>query len=64
MQTVNGKIEGLRALMRNEGITAFYVGTADPHDSEYVAPHYQGRAWLSGFTGSAGTALVTLDRAL
>ncbi len=64
MLTVNEKLEKLRALMREEAVDASYIGTADPHDSEYVAPHYQARAWLTGFTGSAGTAVVTADRAL
>lgn len=64
MLTVNEKLDALRALMAKEGVDAAYVGTADPHDSEYVAPYYQARAWLTGFTGSAGTAVVTRDRAL
>ncbi len=64
MLTVNEKVEKLRALMEKEAVDACYIGTADPHDSEYVAPHYQVRAWLTGFTGSAGTAVVTADRAL
>ncbi len=64
MLTVNEKLEALRAQMKTQAIDACYIGTADPHDSEYVAPYYQARAWLTGFTGSAGTAVVTADQAL
>ncbi|HZK29010.1 MAG TPA: aminopeptidase P family N-terminal domain-containing protein [Clostridia bacterium] len=64
MLTTNEKIERLRARMKERDIYASYIGTADPHDSEYIAPHYQARAWLTGFSGSAGTAIVTQERAL
>lgn len=64
MLTVNEKLEALRALMKTQAIDACYIGTADPHNSEYVAPFYQARSWLTGFTGSAGTAVVTADKAL
>lgn len=62
--TVNERTQRLRALMKTKGVDAVWIGTADPHNSEYIAPYYQARAWLTGFTGSAGTALVTADRAL
>ena len=58
------KVNRLRTLMRDLSIDCCYVITSDPHNSEYVAPRYQTRAWLSGFTGSAGTAIVTQDEAL
>lgn len=64
MLTTNEKVNRLRAMMNKHNVDTCYVGTADPHNSEYVAPHYQGRQWLSGFTGSAGTVVVTQDRAL
>lgn len=64
MPTVADRVERLRALMKDKGVDACLIGTADPHDSEYVASYYQARAWLTGFTGSAGTAVVTADRAL
>lgn len=54
----------LRALMQEHGIAALVVGSEDAHNSEYVADCDARRAFLSGFTGSAGTALVTLDKAL
>ena len=43
----------------NRGITAYIIPTSDPHQSEYVAEHYKSRTWISGFTGSAGTVVVT-----
>ena len=49
--------------MRQSGISACLVPSSDPHLSEYLPEHWQGRAWLSGFTGSAGTLLVGLDAA-
>ncbi len=64
MPTIDDNVRRLRALMREKGVDACLVGTADPHNSEYLAPYYKARAWLSGFTGSAGTAVVTADRAL
>ncbi|MDY4161848.1 MAG: aminopeptidase P family protein [Prevotella sp.] len=53
----------LRQEMSAEGIDAIIFPTADPHGSEYVAPHWQARRYVSGFTGSAGTAVVTRDEA-
>jgi Xaa-Pro aminopeptidase len=53
----------LRELMKKQGIHAFLVPTEDPHQSEYIASFHQRRAFISGFTGSAGTAIVTLDKA-
>ncbi|EEH54876.1 uncharacterized protein MICPUCDRAFT_44647 [Micromonas pusilla CCMP1545] len=50
--------------MKNAGVDAFLVPSQDPHFSEYVATCYERRAWVSNFTGSAGTALVTRDEAL
>ncbi len=64
MLTIHDKVKRLRNLMKENHVDACLVGTADPHNSEYLAPYYQARAWLTGFTGSAGTAVVTADRAL
>lgn len=58
------KISRLRELMDKDGLHAYIIPTADPHQSEYVADHWQIRKWLTGFTGSAGTALLTRDAAL
>lgn len=53
----------LRQWMEQHHVDAYIVPTADPHNSEYIAPHWMCREWLTGFTGSAGTAVVTLDAA-
>ena len=59
----NQRINALRAFMQNEGIQAFIIPSTDPHLSEYVAPHWKSREWISGFTGSAGTVVVTAKEA-
>lgn len=56
---VKERINGLRNLMKQKGITAYIIPTSDPHQSEYLADHYKARVWISGFTGSAGTVVVT-----
>ena len=63
MTTVNERIEALRELMRREHLGAFIFPSTDPHQSEYVADHWKGREFISGFNGSAGTAVVTLESA-
>ncbi len=50
--------------MKDNGISAYFITGTDPHQSEYVAPRWRTRAFISGFTGSAGTVIVTMDRAL
>lgn len=62
-QTINQRIDALRALLKREGIDAFIIPSTDPHLSEYVAPYWKSREWISGFTGSAGTAVITTDKA-
>lgn len=57
--TINNRIAALRAHIAQEQIQAFIIPSTDPHLSEYVAPHWQSRKWISGFTGSAGTVVVT-----
>lgn len=57
--TINNRITALRAHIAQEQIQAFIIPSTDPHLSEYVAPHWQSREWISGFTGSAGTVVVT-----
>ncbi|MCR5594788.1 MAG: aminopeptidase P family protein [Lachnospiraceae bacterium] len=67
MNTVNeinenlipSRLSRLKDVMHKEGITMYMVPTADPHDSEYVGEHYKFREYLSGFTGSNGTLIVT-----
>ncbi len=58
------RLARLRGELASRGLAAYVVPTADPHASEYVPPAWQRRAWLTGFTGSAGTAIVTRDAAL
>lgn len=57
------RIEALRYVMRREGIDAFIFPSTDPHNGEYVPAHWEGRKWISGFNGSAGTAVVTMTDA-
>lgn len=61
--TINQRVEMLRAYMQRNGLSAFIVPTTDPHMSEYTPARWQTRAWLTGFDGSAGTAVVTADKA-
>ena len=63
MQTINERLVALRRWMKENVLTAFVFPSSDPHNSEYVAPHWQSREWISGFNGSAGTAVVTLTGA-
>jgi Xaa-Pro aminopeptidase len=57
------KISALRALMANQNISAIIVPSSDPHLSEYIPECWKQRAWLSGFTGSAGTLIITSKQA-
>ena len=57
------RVAALRRLMRREGLHAYLVPSTDPHQSEYVPDCWRRRAWLTGFSGSAGDALVTLREA-
>ena len=60
---MNYELNILRQEMRTEKIDAVIFPTSDPHNSEYLPEHWQTRQWITGFTGSAGTAVVTLDEA-
>lgn len=60
MNEINQRLEKLREVMRREHLSAFIFPSTDAHQSEYVADHWQSRAWISGFNGSAGTAVVTM----
>ncbi|TCG03520.1 Xaa-Pro aminopeptidase, partial [Paraburkholderia steynii] len=55
------RIAQLRSAMKQAGLAACLVPSADPHLSEYLPGRWQGREWLSGFTGSVGTLVVTAD---
>ena len=63
MMTVKERIAKLRELMKENGIDAYVVPTSDFHQSEYVGEHFKARKFITGFTGSAGTAVITLDEA-
>ena len=64
-ETICKRIEALREVMKREGMDAFIFPSTDPHNGEYVPAHWEGRKWISGFNGSAGTAVVTMcDAAL
>lgn len=59
-QEIINRIADLRSFMKAEGISAFITPSTDPHSGEYTPEHWESRKWISGFTGSAGTAVVTL----
>lgn len=63
MNEINQRLESLRKVMRREHLSAFIFPSTDAHQSEYVADHWQGRTLISGFNGSAGTAVVTMKSA-
>ncbi len=62
--TITERVEKLREWMKSQGLDAYWVPTADPHNDEYIPAHWMCREWLTGFTGSAGLAVVTLTEAL
>src|SRR5436305_8965042 len=57
------RIEQVQAALKRRGLQALLVPSSDPHLSEYLPERWQGRQWLSGFTGSMGTLVVAQDRA-
>lgn len=61
---INEKLEKLRTVMKKRGIDAYIVNTSDPHMSEYLTDYYKTRVYISGFTGSAGTVVITKDKAI
>ena len=62
-KTVNQRLEDLREVMRREHLAAFIFPSTDPHQGEYIPDHWKGREFISGFNGSAGTAVVTMTSA-
>lgn len=62
--TIQNRVELFRSYMSENGLDAFIVVSSDPHSSEYVADRWKCREWLSGFDGSAGTVVITVDKAL
>ena len=61
--TINNRVEALRLWMRSKGLAAYIFPSTDPHSGEYVPDHWKAREWITGFNGSAGTAVVTLTQA-
>lgn len=62
-QSIKERIHALRMTFRPNNIKVFIIPSTDPHLSEYVAPYWMSREWISGFTGSAGTAVILMDKA-
>lgn len=61
--SIRDRVEKLRQLMKENQMDAYIIPSFDAHQSEYVAEHWKGRQWISGFTGSAGTVVITLEDA-
>ena len=61
---VQERVNELRKRMESEAINAWYITGTDPHQSEYVAARWRTREFISGFSGSAGTVVITKDKAL
>jgi len=61
--TILERVNALRSLMEEKQIHAYIITSSDPHMSEYVPDHWTSRQWISGFTGSAGTVIITQDKA-
>ena len=60
---INDRLTALRKSMKDAGLDAYIIPSTDPHQSEYVAERWESRKWISGFSGSAGTAVVTQEHA-
>lgn len=63
MVEIKERLAQLRQAMKAAGLSAYIIPSSDAHLSEYTPSHWKGRSWISGFTGSAGTIVVTLDKA-
>ena len=61
--TVNEKVAAVRIAMQQLKLDAYIIPSSDPHQSEYVADHWKAREWISGFTGSAATVVITQNHA-
>jgi len=62
-EIITGRLAALREVMRREGLGAFIIPSTDPHNGEYVPARWEARKWITGFSGSAGTAVVTMNEA-
>lgn len=63
MTTISERVTALREAMKHAGVSAYIIPGTDPHASEYIADYWKERVWISGFTGSAGTAVVSSHKA-
>jgi len=63
MSTIIERLALLRKEMKAAGLSAYIIPSSDAHLSEYTPDRFKSRAWISGFNGSAGTVVVTLDKA-
>ena len=61
--TIPEKLTALRKIMERESLDAYIISGTDPHNSEYLPAAWKQRQWISGFTGSAGTAVILMDKA-
>ena len=61
---INSRIKSLRALMHEKNIDVYIIPSSDSHQSEYTQEHFKSRQWISGFTGSAGTVVITKEKAI
>lgn len=61
--TVKERVQALREKMKASGVAMYVVPSTDCHESEYVSEHFRARAFITGFTGSAGTAVIAQDDA-
>lgn len=64
MENIDARVAAIRDLMKKDGLDAWIINGTDPHQSEYVCPRWRTREWATGFTGSAGTVVITRDAAL
>lgn len=62
--SINSKINALRSLMKERNINAYIIPSSDSHQSEYTGEHFKSREWISGFSGSAGTVVITDSEAI
>lgn len=63
MKEIEGRLYDLRKVMKERKVSAFITPSTDPHCGEYIPERWKARRWISGFSGSAGTSVVTLDKA-
>ncbi len=64
MSSIEQRIAALRTILEREGLDGWYINGTDPHQSEYVSERWKSRAWIAGFTGSAGSVLITMTESL